>query len=277
MSASLAITSFGFIDENGFGGKSTRRSWDRDKGDPRGQLRWRLVSEAPHDRFGRLDLLSKYVTVATEMLGLPRLDKNALRLDTAVVMGTIFGCQGVDLEFYRGILRGEGPSPSLFAYTLPSIAVGEITIRHRLGGPSYCYMVGPDSDLLAIWEGIKLLKDEGLKSCICLAADVFPAEAGIIARKLNLIGREVKGHAYAFLVEQRGFAKEQGRSPLAEVAIAPVAGAVKSGGTAASRQNAARLNRFLMAGSAGQQGKIEFAAPPALGLDEILIITRCRE
>ncbi len=276
MAKRIVATSFGYIDAAGFGGRDATYAWDPAAGDLRRNLRWRLVSQVPHDRFGRLDLLSKYVTVAVEMLGLPVLPPEDLRLHAAVVMGTVFGCHGADLDFYQGIERGEGASPTLFAYTLPSIAVGEIAIRHRLGGPSYCFLAGADSGLLALWEGLKLLQEEDLTSCICLVADVFPPAAEDLANQLGLLPEKIKGHAYAFLVEDETYARTRGRQPLAGFDLGPAAGA---GGKPASRTSggdAARLLRFLKRDNAAPDS-LQFFAPPGLGLDEVLTVTYWRE
>ncbi len=80
MSSSLVISSFGFIDATGWGGKEGSHRWDQSQGLLAQSLRWRMVSENVHDRFGRMDLLSKYVSVGVEMLGLPLLEKKDLRL-----------------------------------------------------------------------------------------------------------------------------------------------------------------------------------------------------
>jgi len=276
MDKRIVATSFGFIDATGFGGKAETHTWNQAAGDLRQNLRWRMVSQVPHERFGRLDLLSKYVTVAVEMLGLPFLHQEEIRLETAVVMGTTFGCHGADLDFYQGIQRGEGASPTLFAYTLPSIAVGEVAIRHRLGGPSYCFMVGAESGLLALWEGIKLLQEENLTSCICLAADVFPQEAEDIANQMGLLTEKIECHAYAFLMEDKAFAQTRGRLPLAEFDLRPASGTGRKTEPKTSWGDAAMMLRFLK-GEHEDQEMLKLFAPPGLGLEEMLTVTYWRE
>jgi 3-oxoacyl-(acyl-carrier-protein) synthase len=276
MAKRIVATSFGFIDATGFGGKAETHTWSQAAGDMRRNLRWRMVSQVPHERFGRLDLLSKYVTVAVEMLGLPFLPQEEIRLETAVVMGTIFGCHGADLDFYQGIEQGEGASPTLFAYTLPSIAVGEIAIRHRLGGPSYCFMAGADSGLLALWESIKLLQEEELASCICLVADVFPPAAEDIANQMGLLSEKIECHAYAFLMEDKAFAQTRGRLPLAEFDLRPASGTGRKTEPKTSWGDAARMLRFLK-GENEDQEMLKLFAPPGLGLEEMLTVTHWRE
>ena len=188
MSSSVAISLFGYIDATGWGGKEGSHRWDQSQGQLAQSLRWRMVSGNAHERFGRMDLLSKYVSVAVEMLGLPLLGKQDLRLETTIVMGTMGGCYGADLDFYRGILQGDGPSPIMFAYTLPTIALGEVAIRHRLGGASYCFMAGADSGLLALWESVKLLEAGECEACVCIMADVLPPHAEMMVRNYRSQG-----------------------------------------------------------------------------------------
>lgn len=271
MSSSLVISLFGYIDATGWGGKEGSHRWDQSQGHLAQALRWRMVSGSAHDRFGRMDLLSKYVSVAVEMLGLPLLDKQVIRLETALVMGTMGGCYGADLDFYRGILQGDGPSPTLFAYTLPTIALGEVAIRHRLGGASYCFMAGPDSGLLALWESIKLLEAGECQECICIMADVLPHHAERLVRNIDPGGKALTEYACAFLLENDGHAQARGRSPLAKLTITSQA---EGTGSLESWEVPGSLMGLL----AGESpGRLDLTSPPASGLKESLSVRRCSQ
>ncbi len=71
---------------------------------------------------------------------------------TAIVLGTAYGCHATNEEYYRGLLR-EGASPRLFAYTLPSSPVGEISIHHGIRGPATTVASGLHAGLAALGEG----------------------------------------------------------------------------------------------------------------------------
>ena len=230
-------------------------------------LRWRMVSGSAHDRFGRMDLLSKYVSVAVEMLGLPLLGKQDLRLETTMVMGTMGGCYGGGPGFLSGILQGDGPSPTMFAYTLPTIALGEVAIRHRLGGASYCFMAGADSGLLALWESVKVLEAECQK-CVCIMADVLPQHAEMIARKIDPAGKALTEYAYAFLLERHGHAQACEYPSLARVAITSDADGTDSIESWKVPDSLIGLLRK------GRPGRLDLASP-ASGIKEILSIIRC--
>jgi len=56
-----------------------------------------------------------------------------------IIASTRYGCFETDLEFYATAREGEGiyASPSLFAFTLPGIAISEAAIHFRLTGPTF--------------------------------------------------------------------------------------------------------------------------------------------
>ncbi|MHB8066419.1 MAG: beta-ketoacyl synthase N-terminal-like domain-containing protein [Desulfobaccales bacterium] len=269
MSSSLVISLFGYIDATGWGGKGGAHRWDQSQGQLAQALRWRMVSASAHDRFGRMDLLSKYVSVAVEMLGLPSLDKQGLRLETAIVMGTMGGCYGADLNFYRGILQGDGPSPTLFAYTLPTIALGEVAIRQRLGGASYCFMTGADSGLLALWESVKLLEAGECQKCVCIMADVLSQHAEMMVRNIDPGGKALTEYAYAFLLERHAHAQAYEHPSLARVAITSDADGADSIESWKVPDSLIGLLRE------GRPGRLDLTSPPASGIEEILSIIRC--
>src|ERR1035438_8185933 len=81
-------------------------------------------------RFGRLDLASQLALLAVEKLGV---NFEPLRRERiAICLAARAGSLSTDVEFWKGRDALGGPSPTLFAYTLPSAAIGEIAIRHRL-------------------------------------------------------------------------------------------------------------------------------------------------
>ena len=59
----------------------------------------------------------------------------------------------------------------LFAYTLPSTALGEVCIRHGFQGPPLCFSYPPDSPDPLFREASGLLAAGAASACICVAAD----------------------------------------------------------------------------------------------------------
>src|SRR5689334_11849330 len=97
------------------------------------------------NRFGRMDLPSQLSLLAVENLGL---NLDAFPRDRiGICLAVRGGSLSTDVEYWRGRDATGGPSPMLFAYTLPSAPIGEIAIRHRVTGPGLC-LIGDSGAVL---------------------------------------------------------------------------------------------------------------------------------
>jgi 3-oxoacyl-(acyl-carrier-protein) synthase len=121
-------------------------------------------------RFGRLDLPSQLALLAVAWL---KVDFAAWPADrVAICLAANGGSLSTDVNFWKGRDGVGGPSPTLFAYTLPSAAVGEIAIHFRLTGPNLCF-VGNDQILLP--EGADLIRRGAADACLCVFCEVSNA------------------------------------------------------------------------------------------------------
>jgi 3-oxoacyl-(acyl-carrier-protein) synthase len=123
-------------------------------------------------RFGRLDLSSQLALLAVESFAIEfeKLPRERIAICLAAKAGSL----STDFDFWQGRNAVGGPSPTLFAYTLPSAAIGEIAIRHRLTGPNLCF-VGDDKMLLT--EARDLLQRGESDACVCVFCDVISLAA----------------------------------------------------------------------------------------------------
>ena len=153
-------------------------------------------------RFNRLDLSSRLALLAVEALGI-NFDGRA-RDRIGICLATVAGSLATDVEYWKGRALVGGPSPTLFAYTLPSAPIGEIAIRHGLKGPNLCF-VG-DDDILLFEAGELILRGDA-DACVCVFCDVTSAEVAEIIRKPPMAG------AKAWFLE-RGI---KGNSSVAEI------------------------------------------------------------
>ena len=135
-------------------------------------------SVAPHlgARFGRLDLASQLVFLAVESLGANFEAHPRDRI--GICLAAEAGSLATDLEFWRTRDAVGGPSPTVFAYTLPSAAMGVIAIRHGITGPNLC-MVGEDCILA---EARDMLRRGEVDACLCLSYNVVTPELGVLIR-----------------------------------------------------------------------------------------------
>lgn len=103
-----------------------------------------------------------------------------------VVLGTAFGCHATN-EAYDAGARAGAPSPRLFAYTLPSSAVGEISIHAELVGPVSTMVGGLTAGLDALREARRHLDAGRAERMLVVAADVVtPTLARLMSVPLPL-------------------------------------------------------------------------------------------
>ena len=144
-------------------------------------------------RFGRMDLSSQLALLAVESFA-PHFDSIA-RDRIAIVLAARAGSLPTDVIFWEGRDAVGGLSPTLFTYTLPSAAIGEIAIRHRLTGPNLCF-VGDSRDVLI--EAEDFLRRNETDACVCVFVDV-------ISPALNkLLGNSEVAKATAALLQRNG-------------------------------------------------------------------------
>ncbi len=129
-------------------------------------------------RFGRLDLQSQLALLAVASL---KINFDAFALDrVGICLAASAGSLTTDVNFWQGRNGVGGPSPTLFAYTLPSAAVGEVAIYFRLTGPNLCF-VGDDKNLLP--EAADFIRRGETDGCVCIFCEVVTADCGKLISK----------------------------------------------------------------------------------------------
>jgi 3-oxoacyl-[acyl-carrier-protein] synthase II len=134
-----------------------------------------LPSARLGQRFGRLDLQSQLALLAVASLKINF--ENFPRERIGIVLGASAGSLTTDVNFWSGRNGVGGPSPTLFAYTLPSAAVGEIAIHFGLTGPNLCF-VGDGKNILP--EAADLIRRGKISNCVCVFCEVISAEVAKI-------------------------------------------------------------------------------------------------
>lgn len=118
-------------------------------------------------RFGRMDLMSQLALLAVEPFAAQF--ESVARHRLAILLAARSSSLATDVEYWKGRDNTGGPSPTLFTYTLPSAALGEIAIRHRITGPPLCF-VGAGDEVLA--EATELLQRGEVDGCLCVFVNV---------------------------------------------------------------------------------------------------------
>jgi 3-oxoacyl-(acyl-carrier-protein) synthase len=162
-----------------------------------------------------MDLLSQLALLSVESLAVEfeMMDRSRI----GVCMSVCAGSLATDIEYWKGRKDVGGPSPTLFAYTLPSSAIGEIAIRYRLTGPNLCFV---GSDAMLIPEARDLIERNDADGCLCVACNVITAATSELIR----MPRQAQARA-AFLTRgANGFAVEENHRDMESVCALVCAG-----------------------------------------------------
>lgn len=131
-------------------------------------LHWSTLFDSDPARFGRMDWICRLGLMATELL-----DANFGAMTDAqlerigVCLETCAGSLENDIQFVQT------SRPSIFAYTLPSTAIGEVCIRYRLKGPMLCLVTGTPGTGDAASEATEWVERGDADACLCLSCDTL--------------------------------------------------------------------------------------------------------
>lgn len=121
-------------------------------------------------RFGRLDLQSQLSLLAVANLNVDFSRYAPGRI--GIIFAASAGSLSTDVNFWNSRTGVGGPSPTLFAYTLPSAAVGEIAIHFKLTGPDLCF-VGDGKNLQR--EAEDMIARGEADACVCIFCEAVTA------------------------------------------------------------------------------------------------------
>ncbi|MCB0792692.1 MAG: hypothetical protein H6595_09010 [Flavobacteriales bacterium] len=127
-----------------------------------------------YPKFHKMDAVSKLGLLLTEPLVRMAREHGAdITNDMAIAGMGRSGCSTTDQEHWRVRTATGLASPAVFVYTLPNIGLGEITIRHKVFGPSVCLLADrPDAELF--WNTMRCFHErDGTAWAICYWSDIF--------------------------------------------------------------------------------------------------------
>ena len=150
------------------------------------ELYKKYVGDYP--RYYKMDILSKVAFVCSEMLLEAEGNRDGHGEDRAVILFSHTASIASDRAFLRTITDGYYPSPSVFVYTLPNIAAGEIAIRNGYHGETAFYILPQKADDIINMIIEASFGDRGTQSAICgwINCDdenIFEAEVKILKIK----------------------------------------------------------------------------------------------
>ncbi len=126
--------------------------------------------EEPYSKFFKMDNLCKLAYLGTEFLGK---SVGKFETDTALVFSNRASSLDTDRKYQDSIADKENyfPSPAVFVYTLPNIAIGEVSIKHKLQSEN-AFFVSENYNKSLLWDyaGI-LIANNKTNSVLCSWVD----------------------------------------------------------------------------------------------------------
>lgn len=117
-----------------------------------------------YPKFYKMDFLSQAGLVASEFLVGEIRKMDVLPEEIGLVLSNKSGSTDTDLRFHQSTKTMA--SPSLFVYTLPNIAAGEMSIRHCIKGESAFFVTPHFEPKLLVSYLEDLFRTTELKLCI---------------------------------------------------------------------------------------------------------------
>jgi 3-oxoacyl-(acyl-carrier-protein) synthase len=129
-----------------------------------------------YPKFYKMDSLCKTAFVAAEAL---LRNSDLLKKYAPEEIGIVLSCKHSSLETdvkYAESMK-TASSPSLFVYTLPNVASGEVSIRHGLKGETCCFVEDSFNAALHALYVNRLLAQGDVKCCVSGWVDFFQNKA----------------------------------------------------------------------------------------------------
>ena len=141
-----------------------------------------------YPRYYKMDILSKVAFICSELLLAAEGKREGHEEDRSVILFNHSSSIVSDKVFLNTITEGYYPSPSVFVYTLPNIAAGEIAIRNGYHGETSFYILPQKADDIISMIVEASFGDMGTQSAICgwINCDdekIFEAEMEIVVKE----------------------------------------------------------------------------------------------
>ncbi len=124
----------------------------------------------PAIHFGRLDNYSKLGFAAiTFALRDAQMDQWVKKRPIGIIASTVYGCLATDIDYYETVVPEGGAfaSPSLFAYTLPNVYLGEVATHFGLTGQTFVINEPESSGIAGLRMALNNIMSGGMPCHAC--------------------------------------------------------------------------------------------------------------
>jgi len=130
-----------------------------------------LFLEVDYPRFHKVDTLSKMTLIANELLQQTTWFKQIKNDELHMLFANANASQQTDIKFVQSYDNQGKPSPSLFVYTLPNIAMGELSIRNKWRGEQTFFVSQSRFDQTPFSDRLYHLACKKQTMCMCMWVD----------------------------------------------------------------------------------------------------------
>lgn len=125
--------------------------------------------ELAYPKFFKMDNLCKLAFLAAEILLENHSIDTNLKKDMAIVLSNRAASLDTDRKHQNSISDKDSyyPSPAVFVYTLPNIAIGEISIRHQIKGENVFFVSNTFNDTLIHQYATSLFRNGKSSNILC--------------------------------------------------------------------------------------------------------------
>ena len=131
------------------------------------QIKASDITDEPYPNFRRLDAYSRLGLAAVAFaLRDAGLDQWEVKRDIGIIVATVYGCLGTDVDYYMTVIPegGANASPALFSYTSANSFLGEAAIYFGLTGTGFALAEQHPTGLAALQAGmVQLFREDSGK------------------------------------------------------------------------------------------------------------------
>lgn len=142
-----------------------------------------------YPKFHKMDGLCKAVFIAAELIAR---ESGPYERNTSLIFANRSSSYLADSRHARDIFRADNPiaSPATFVYTLPNIALGEISIRHQLQSENVFFIF--DSylpEFMVPYANTTLKGQQAAHAALCGWAEVTDETCDVLVYRIDHVGQ----------------------------------------------------------------------------------------
>ncbi len=153
-----------------------------------------------YPRFYKMDAISKLGFLATELVLKEKTIEGYLPEAMGIVLSNSSASLDTDIAHNETIKDRSSyfPSPSVFVYTLPNIAIGEVCIKNKIKGEN-AFLISEAFDGKLLFDYVnELFKSKRVEACLCGWVEVMANNCNAMVALVENTGAALDGRSSGF-------------------------------------------------------------------------------